>query len=98
MPGTSSAKTRFALLPGHDFQEAPMTQRDAHPALRARAGDRCAFFGARRCGAAHAACACVRRFAAALPFRLCFSASIRLMTLSGFSARSAVLMGLPAAL
>ena len=59
----------------------------SHPAFRARAAERCAFFAGR--DAARRAGECAARFAEALPFRLCFNASIRLMTLSGFSSGSA---------
>ncbi len=76
-----------------------MTVEKIHPAFAAAcAVDRCAFFAARRAGARRDAEACARRFAADFPFRLAFSASIRLTTLSGFSSRSAALIGLPEAL
>src|ERR1700760_2573440 len=68
-----------------------------HPAFRARAGERCAFFVA-RLGAARRDGVGVARLEPFLPFRLCFSASIRLTTLSDFSSRGAALIGLPAAL
>src|SRR5881296_1712356 len=63
-------------------------------ALRARAGERCDFLA----GCRTALRAGEARFVDALPFRLCCSASIRLMTLFGFSAGSAARTGLPAAL
>src|SRR6187399_3214422 len=75
-----------------------MTGKDAHPALRCLAADLCAFLAARRAGARLVAGAAAPRFAADFPFRLALSASIRLTTLSGFSSRSATLIGLPAAL
>src|SRR5260370_40750383 len=64
-------------------------------ALRRRAVERCAFFVVR--------CVVRRalerpRFADARPFRLCLSASIRLMTLLARSSGSTAFTGLPAAL
>src|SRR5258706_7317313 len=68
----------------------------AQLALRARAAERCAFFAA-RCVVRRAR-EWVARLPDALPFRLCWSASITLTTLSGLSSRSADLTRLPAAL
>src|SRR5690348_3916705 len=69
-----------------------------YPARRCRAVERCARFVGRR-GAERRArdLAAVRR-PEVLPCTLCFSASIRLTTLLGFSSGSAALIGLPAAL
>src|SRR5882724_12067053 len=88
MPGTSPGMTKYF----ETFETKP------HPALRVRAADRWGFLAARRCGVRRDAGACVRRFAAALPFRLAFSASIRLTTLLGRSSGSAALIVLPDAL
>src|SRR5580704_9582140 len=42
MPGTSSAKTRFALLPGHDELHEPLKRLPRTNIVRARGGRRCA--------------------------------------------------------
>src|ERR1700694_410957 len=74
--------------------ECFMHKRHSQPTLRARATERCAFL-AERCAARRVG---ERRFAEARPFRLCCSASLRLMTLLGRSSGSTALTGLPAAL
>src|ERR1051326_6572479 len=69
-----------------------------YPDRRCLAADRCAFFAGRRLVERLAWDFAVLRRAELLPFTLCFSASIRLMTLLCFSSGSSSLIGLPAAL
>ena len=86
-----SARTRAGLAARSGMMIGPGKPQ---PAFLRRAAGRCAFLAARgperRAGTG--------RFAEARPFRLCFSASIRLMTLPPRCSASAVLTGLPAAL
>src|SRR3954451_3677174 len=69
------------------------------PALRCLAAERCAFLAGRVWPLLRAAGRLARATELLpLPFKLCCRASIRLMTLLGFSSRSTTLTGLPAAL
>src|SRR4029453_4282343 len=73
-----------------------------YPAFRCLAAERCALRAGRRCVVLRRAVDRPAPFVAPLPlpppFRLCFSASIKLITLLGRSSRSATFNGLPAAL
>src|SRR6187402_1346842 len=85
---------RFALP---ILRQLPRNDGVNQPAFLCRAADLCAFFAARRPPVTRRPCGFADVFPPR-PFKLCFSASIRLTTLLGFSSRSGSSIVLPLAL